>query len=502
MVLLSVLITPLCTFITVLSWVISPYLKVSRHIAHYRKWRRISSSTFKPRNVLLTGVGMSKGLALSRTFYRAGHNIIGADFEPYLIPVSGHFSTTISTFYRLTKPSAQTGSAKYIRDLIDLIKKEKIELWVPCSGEGNTLEDAEAAEAVEKETDCKVIQFGLTLTETLHDKYSFITNTRRVGLNVPETHLVTSETEALVILYPEKSRGMRWVMKSVRLDDAARGSGELVVLPKLSGKETHAEVKRLNPTPFRPFVLQEFINGVEYCSHSLIVAGEIRTFVACPSKELLMHYTPLPTSSALSQAMLLYTTLYAQRTGSSMTGHFSLDFLVDSEVAKVAESRIGVEEREVRELMEHIFPIECNPRVHTAILAFQDVSEDLADAYLSILPKHEPKGISNGHRDDALVVPKPGVEGYYWIGHDLVTKILLPVLKVVKGEMGLKECLQRWMEFLEHVCFWREATYEIWDPWPTWWAYVGYWPLVFLMRLWEGRWWSRVNLATNKIFDC
>ncbi|PVH82130.1 hypothetical protein DL98DRAFT_514193 [Cadophora sp. DSE1049] len=505
LILLSLCLIPLCTFIAVCSRLVSPYLKISRHIKHYRTWRQISSSTFRPRTILVTGVGMSKGLNVARTFYRAGHRVIGADFEPYLIPVCGHFSTSIDKFYRLSKPTSEAGSAKYIQDLIDIVNKEGVELWVPCSGIASGVEDGEAAEAISKETRCKAVQFGLTLTETLHEKHFFIDNTRNLGLNVPDTHLVTSETESLSVLYPEKPRPTiqpndKYIMKSILLDDSNRSNMTQLPLPTL--KETEAHIKRMNPTPFRPFVLQKFIKGPEYCTHSLIIGGKVKAFVACPSAELLMHYTPLPTSSALSQAMLLYTTLYAKKTGNGMTGHFSIDFLVEEEVARVAETRMGVQESEVRDLMQKIYPIECNPRVHTAVVCLSDVCEDLAAAYLSILPDHEPKGISNGHKSDALVVPRPGVPGYYWIGHDLVTRVILPVLSVLRSEIGVRDMLRMWMEFVEHVLYWRDGTWEVWDPWPAWWLYVGYWPSMFLVSLWERKWWSRCNVSTNKMFGC
>ncbi len=452
---------------------------------------------------MVTGVGMSKALAIARAFYRAGHRVIGADFEPYLIPVCGHFSIAIDTFYRVSKPTTEAGAAKYIRDLTDIVKKEKVELWVSCSGVASALEDGEAAEIIEKETKCRAIQFGLTLTETLHEKHSFIENTRKTGLNVPCTRLVTSETEAQAALYPDKPRpslGQKYIMKSVGLDDSIRA--DMTLLPRPTRKETVTHIKRLNPTPFRPFVLQQFISGPEYCTHSLVIAGKVKAFVACSSAELLMHYTPLPTSSALSQAMLAYTAMYAKKTGPKMTGHFSLDFLVEENIAREAESRVGVSDEEVRELMGKLYPIECNPRAHTAVVAFTDVAEDLADAYLSILLEHEPKGISNGHRTEALVVPKPGVPGYYWIGNDLVTKVILPLLGFLRFEIGARELVRNWTAFVEHVLFWRDGTWEAWDPWPFWWLYMGYWPGMFVVSLWERRWWSRCNVSTTKMFGC
>jgi hypothetical protein len=513
LIILCLSLLPLLTFFALFSRLISPYLSVTRHIKHHRKWRSNSSSTFRPRTILVTGVGMSKGLTLARIFYQAGHRVIGADFEPYGIPVSGHFSKAIEKFYPVTKPDSEEGSAIYVQDLISIIKKEKVELWVSCSGVASALDDGEAAEAIEKETSCVPIQFGHSLTETLHEKHSFISHTRKLGLNVPATHLVTSETEAQVVLYPSKAArspsgspprtpGRQHIMKPVGMDDSTRADMTLLPLPTHSA--TAAHIKRLNPTPFRPFVLQQYIKGPEYCTHSLILNGTVKAFVACPSAELLMHYSALPSSSALSQAMLLYTQTYARKTTPSMTGHFSIDFLVDAAVAADAETRIGVCEAEVRELLGKLYPIECNPRAHTAVVAFTDLSvaEDLADAYLSILPSHEPRGVSNGHRISKLVVPKPGIRGTYWIGHDLVTRVLLPLLWAVRGQIGVREMAGRWLEFCEHVLLWREGTWVVWDPWPAWWLYGGYWPAMFLASLLERRWWSRVNVSTGKMFGC
>jgi hypothetical protein len=68
--------------------------------------------------------------------------------------------------------------------------------------------------------------------------------------------------------------------------------------------------------------------------------------------------------------------------------------------------------------------------------------------------------------------------------------------------MGFTDMVSQWIEFAEHVVYWREGTYEVWDPWPAWWLYVGYWPGMFLVRLWERKWWSRCNVSTTKIFNC
>jgi hypothetical protein len=155
---LSALFAPLCTYIAIISRIISPFTAATKRISCHRKWRAISSTTFQPRTILVTGVGMSKGLFLARAFYRAGHRVIGADFEPHGVRVCGRFSVALDKFYKLSTPSSAAGSSrKYADDLVEIVKREKVALWVSCSGVASAVEDGEAAEAVEKLTKCKAI---------------------------------------------------------------------------------------------------------------------------------------------------------------------------------------------------------------------------------------------------------------------------------------------------------------------------------------------------------
>lgn len=596
---LSLSLLPLISWIALLSHLISPYVPATRRIAHRRKWRAHSSSAARPRRILVTGISMSKGLALARIFYRAGHVVHGADFEPSGIPIPGRYSRSLEKFYRLERPR-EGSEGDYIQRLIQIIREEGIELWVSVSGEASALEDGEAAELIEKETACRVVQFGLTLTETLHDKHSFIANTRRIGLNVPETHLVTSETEALAVLYPEKLRSSSsrlrelgilaqlngdekfvngnvdrrgsatvtaYIMKAIHSttttsstsssqdDDSSltsRANMTLLPLPILHATETH--IKSLNPTPFRPFVLQQFIPGLEYCAHTLIISGQVRAFVACPSKEMLLHYTALPTSSALSRAMLRYMESYAATLGSRATGHFSIDFLVPHGVAAAAEATLrvsgagaggggGTEEEAVRGLMGELYAIECNPRVNTAVLLFSDVADDLSEIYLSILERehgskklrlmnaHEMKRHSFTHlvpstnanpttsphttniSSPTVLTPsssssslsssiKPSQPpSYYWLSHDLPTLLVLPLYNWLRQRESMMSLLGQWITFLEHVLYWRDGVWEVWDPWVWWWSCAVYWPgRLFVEGVWRGKRWGRVNVANGKWF--
>ncbi|KAL8667961.1 MAG: hypothetical protein Q9168_007171 [Polycauliona sp. 1 TL-2023] len=477
LILLSIIFLPLTTFILCASYGVSFF---SPHNAPYRRRRLRASPNFLPQTVLITGVGMTKGLALARLFYEAGHDVLGADFEPYGVQVCGRYSKSLRRFYRLPKPTADDGSAYYINALLRVIKSERVDLWVSCSGVASAVEDGQAKEVVERRSSCRAIQFDVHTTSTLHEKDTFTQETERLGLPVPETHNVTSRDAVHKVLHASPKRNS-YIMKSVGVDDAVRAN--MTLLPRRTVSETYNHVAQIAISDQKPWVLQEFIQGKEYCTHSLVIDGKVKMFVACPSAELLMHYEALPADSALSRAMLAFTIEFVARSGKSLTGHLSFDFLVDEKANEKGA-----------ELM--LKTIECNPRAHTAVALFSGLGPEVSQCYLSLLDSGMVNG--NGHSGDfieaGIVVPQQPAK-YYWAGHDLVTLVLLPLLLLLQGQLSVKDWIRGCSEFTAHILFWKDGTYELWDPLPWWWLYHVYWPGQFLASILHRRKWSRINVA-------
>ena len=427
---------------------------------------------------------MSKGLSIARAFYREGNHVIGADFEPNGVPVCGRFSMALKKFYRLSKPvPSPEGSRPYVDGILNIIKRENVDLWISCSGVAFAIEDAKAAEVIDKQSNCKSVQLGAGITKILDEKHSFIEQTRCFGLNVPETHFIISTNDALSHLYSEETHktGRKFIMKSVGLDDTIRA--DMTLLPRHSLAATEDHLTRLKPSSSRPFVLQQFINGREYCTHSVIVRGRVAIFTACPSAELLMHYKALPPTSALSRAMQSYTEMYAEKMG-NVTGHFSIDFMLD-------ENDSGLK------FIDRLYPIECNPRAHTAVVLFEENNKAMVDAYMSVL---EDDGIS---ATKIRPVVSPSITtSYYWVGHDTVTFVLLPLFSRLVSRTDLSSLIGKWKDFLEHVVFCKDGTYVVWDPLPFWWLYCVYWPGMFVSAIVTQDWWSRCNVSTTKMFRC
>ncbi|KAL9098896.1 MAG: hypothetical protein Q9163_005523 [Psora crenata] len=484
--LLSLFVLPISTSILLLSYLVRPYSYL-RHVLHRHAVR--CAPSFHPYTILVTGVGMTKGLVLARSFYIAGHNVIGADFEPYGVPVCGRLSAALGAFYRLPKPDPENGPAYYINKLLCIVRREKVDLWISCSGVASAVEDGQAMEVLTRFSDCTCIQFDASTTATLHEKHTFISAAQKVGLPTPETHNVTSRDAVHRVLHQSRRTKKRYIMKSIGVDDASRG--DMTVLPKRTVSDTYNHVSRIRINKEKPWVLQQYIKGKEYCTHALIIQGKVNMFVACPSSDLLMHYEALPPASALSLAMLRFTEQFAARLhasggGSGMTGHLSFDFIVDEIVSEKGAEMC-------------LLPIECNPRAHTAVTLFTGQEAALTEAYLAALDKPETQ--MNGHANGEgltqgnTVMPKNSSR-YYWIGHDLVTLIIHPLLHLILRRITVDTFVNNSKTLCQHILLWSEGTYQLWDPLPFWWLYHVYWPGQFLGCIFGAHKWTRINVST------
>lgn len=441
--------------------------------------------------VLVTGVNMGKGLALARMFHRAGHRVIGADCHSFSL---GRVTNSVDVYYRLPPPSDPSRSGvtdRYLDRLLEIVLQEQVDLWISVSDVNAAVQDATVKEIIEARTSAKAIQLGVQHIRQLHEKDAFMEHTQSLGLQIPDTAIVQDRDEVIQFLQnrgglTQRPDGVQYIMKAIGVDDLARF--DMRLLPMASEAAT---MERIRSIPFKQipglsFIIQEYISGPEYCTHALVIHGKVRAFVACPSAGVLMHYTALPPDSPLTKAMLEFTQTQATAGGKDFTGHVSFDFLV--------KSRRGDENSSEDENDVALYPIECNPRVHTAVLLFNNTPE-LVDEYLSILYTTSAKSF----QDQAPLTPK-SPQQYYWAGQDLVELVLHPLYRTLfGGKIPFGEVYESFRMFANHVVNWKDGTFDLWDPIPWWWMYHVYWPLQFVQYLFRGRW-HKLNVSTGKIF--
>ncbi|KAK7430714.1 hypothetical protein QQZ08_002758 [Neonectria magnoliae] len=442
-------------------------------------------STGAPRKtVLVTGINMAKGLTIARMFKRRHHRVIGADWHWLSL---GSVSSAIDEYYVVPPPddaSHPKQNEEYADRMLEIVKKEGVDLWISVSDVHAAVTDAAVKHRMETETKAKAIQFSVHWTCLLHNKDTFMHHSREIGLRIPDADTVRNRDEVVQFLesrggLERKSDGRQYLIKYSGVDDFGRS--RMPLLPLESKEATLRKIQQIpfEETPETPFITQEFIDGEEYCTHALVIRGQLRAFVACPSEPVLLHYEALPPDSPISQAMQDFTQKQAAAGGENFTGHLSFDFMVQCPSPP-------------REDDVEIYPIECNPRVHTAAVLF-DQTPELVEEYLSVLSPPEASS------DSGPLAPKNPAQ-YYWMGQDMVEEVLDPLYRYLfAGTISLDDLRESSTVFLQRLCYWKDGTFDILDPVPWWWLYQVYWPLRFVKFLVQGRW-NKLNISTGKIF--
>ncbi|TFK96542.1 hypothetical protein BDV98DRAFT_575868 [Pterulicium gracile] len=192
----------------------------------------------------------------------------------------------------------------------------------------------------------------------------------------------------------------------------------------------------------------------ETCTYATVFDGSLIAFVVCPSNDMLLTYTSI-TDTPLGRMMETYTEFLLDRLGKTrkggrqgLTGQFSLDFMLRSppldqlrknDSSKTNEQQNDHDEhgnkeekpREFQVFLPNVFKadlvcIECNPRVHTAIVLLgreggRKMAEELlrGTGWIATIPSSANGVISN---TTTCIKPSPTTPSRSWIGHDLVVR--------------------------------------------------------------------------------
>lgn len=95
-----------------------------------RQQRSSPTPNANSKRILVSGGMMTKALQLCRAFHRAGHQVILVDSpDNWLI---GHrWSNSVERFY--THPPADDEPESYIATLVNIVRREKIDMFVPVT---------------------------------------------------------------------------------------------------------------------------------------------------------------------------------------------------------------------------------------------------------------------------------------------------------------------------------------------------------------------------------
>ena len=456
--------------LSVLAW--SSLTRAAHH--HDIARRRVASQPgLKPRVVLVTGVGSTTGLALARSLFEAGHTVIGADFAD----TGNRLSKAIQSFYTLPTPSKRDGLAYYAQELIRIIGREDVDLWISCSR--NVKQDAEARKvvAITSSRKCRLLQFDSETIDLLSNKDSFLDFLRSVDLPTPETHRVSTRASVHRILNASNGTSRTYCLKKA---SGALVPADTTLLPRRTLSQTYQHVSQIPVSQEAPFLLEEVITGEQYHTQALVMHSEIRAFAASPISDDPYAVESIPGTSAVSQAMLRYTHLLISRTNRDLSGFLGLAFTVKKRVTEK-----GVE--------KSLYATECRLCPDTPGIPLFAAGASFGQLVLEGLPTGQVNGVSfaESHAGSVLL-PLPGSH-YHATRHDFWTLVLLPLLSLLKLHMGVRAFLLSLLAFAQRLILWKDALFEWWDPMPWWWAYQVEWPAKLAHGVCHGHVWKLYN---------
>lgn len=382
-----------------------------------------------PKTILISGGKMTKALALARAFHRAGHRVILVEARKYRI--TGHrFSRAVDRFYTVPEPQADG----YAEALAAIARREAVDVYVPVCSPLASQFDAAAKAALA----CEVVHADPAQVRALDDKHAFAVAAAGLGLPVPDTHRITDPQQ--VIDFPFDGRP--YILKSIPYDPVRRL--DLTRLPRPTQQETAAYARSLPISEATPWILQEFITGQEFCTHSTVRDGRVQLHCCCESSAFQLNYAMVDEPEIEAWVRRFVGAL-------GLTGQVSFDF--------------------IRADSGELYAIECNPRTHSAITMFYD-HPGVARAYLE---------------DDAGEIrPTAGSRPTYWLYHELWRLLSRP-----------RTARQR----LRTIARGKDAIFDWADPLPFLLVHHAQIPALLLQNLRHRKGWLRIDFNIGKLVE-
>ena len=320
------------------------------------------------KRIMITGAKMTKSLQLARSFYRDGHEVYLVETHKYWL--SGHrFSRAVKGFF--TVPVPEKDPEGYCQALVEIAKQKDIDLFVPVSSPIASYYDSLAKKALEPY--CESIHLDPEVTAILDDKHAFCSKARELGLSAPKVFRITDPQQ--ILDFDFASDGSKYIVKSIPYDSVLR-----LDLTRLPFPEMESYVRSLPISEEKPWVMQEFIRGQEYCFHATVRKGKIRLHCCSKSSPFQVNYEQVD-----NPAIYQWVETFVREM--NLTGQVCFDMIQTDDGT--------------------VYPIECNPRLHSAITMFHD-HPGVAKAYLE-----------DAEPEEQPITPLPNSKPTYWTYHEL-----------------------------------------------------------------------------------
>jgi hypothetical protein len=457
---LPVVLLPLDTTILA-SFYIGAHLPLFRRKkAKLQRQVNLRDAHFDQKTVLITGLRTPRGLTLARQFHDAGHRVIGADVGHFPVRSSGSMSNALHHFYQISK-------LHYVATLLDIINREKVEIWIPCSNVTSALEDSMAKETIESRTACKCVHFDADLGAHFSQRELFLRYVLDKGLPIAEQHHVCSRDSVHKILH--RSPLKRFLMRKLR--PAADGkANESLLLPKRTLSQTYSDVSEVRICDDEPWVLEQQGRVGEYWSDLLLIHGQLKAFRVHPIQTTSLGWNGSRLDEGLYMAMCALMEKFAERGGLRLTGHLSVKLLVDEEFSA----------HSVRYVIYIADCVQGTAAVHSLL---KDPPEEFYQGYLAVLSPE-----INGSCHASVQVPTlTSTVDMEWLPTGPPRYFtVLDFLNFFLVNQRQRRYASRVADLATtqpaHLCLWSDPWFSRLDPLPWWWQAHVYGPLNDLMR--------------------
>lgn len=391
----------------------------------------------QPKTVMIAGGRMTKALQLARSFHAAGHRAILIDTEKFWHS-GNQYSNAVAAFYTVPNPAKDLPG--YVDRLRAIARKEKVDLFIPVAIFSVLYFDGMTEHPLADY--CTVCHFDAETIRMLDDKFAFAEQARSLSLTVPKSYRITSPEQVLNFDFSNEKR--QYILKSIPYDSKLRL--DLTKLPCETPEATAAFVNSLPISEAQPWILQEFIPGQEYCTHSTVRDGRSTLYCCCESSAFQVNYQQVDKPEIAA---------WIERFLSAVPGYGQASF----DLIQAADGTV--------------YAIECNPRTHSAITMFYD-HPGVADAYLNSNVPPEP------------LQPLAHSRPTYWLYHELWRLT----------EVRSRQQLRRWFNTIRQG---KDAVFMVNDPLPF--LMVHHWqiPLLLLDSLRKLRSWIRIDFNIGEL---
>lgn len=468
-IMLSLTFLPLDTFILI-------FLTLLRHFnpLYFQERRHrdscLQTPYFYPKTILITGISTARGLKLARQFYYGGHRVIGADIGSPLVRSGGSMSNTISAYRSLPRKRSV-----YVSHLIDVIYREKVDLWIPYLDRITPHEIAMVKNTVESRTSCKCLHFNVDFVTLFNQNDALLEHMKRQGLPVAETKIVYSRDMIHQIL--NRSPKNAYLLR--RIARASSSRDIVIALPKPTQSQTYAELSTINISKENPWVLIQRGRLGDFWADLILVQGHVKRIMIRPEKPIGDDSVIV---SRLDETLRRLMDELAHKVGPRVSGHLSVKIMVDEEISSHSVCYDA-----------YISGCRQGSAAVARLLDDRDLSSGLYKDYLEVLSSDGNAGLekkvkSRGSAVSSKLENRFGRLTVFKLLHILLL-LLLQIAEYIWGKVirfsisiftsTASVSRRKNPAFLEHSIF------STLDPLPWWWDYHVTHPLNSIVSLFE-----------------